>query len=87
MLDYMPTFWLMFAKEIHDDLLTVLGSRIKKIRLEKGLSQAALSLDCDMEKSSVSKIESGQVNVSYLTLWRLSRSLKVSLGELCCDNP
>ena len=72
----------MLTKDDQDEILNSLGCRIKKIRLQKGKTQMQLSIDCDMEKSSVSKIESGQVNVTYLTLWRLSRCLEVSMQEL-----
>ena len=64
-------------------LLTELGQRIKRLRMARGLNQAHFSIICDMEKSSMSKIESGQVNITYLTLWRLSKCLEISMKELC----
>jgi putative transcriptional regulator len=70
--------------EKHDKniILNSLGHRIKRVRKSKGLSQAALSYSCDMEKASISKIEAGLVNVSYLTLYRLSKCLGIPLVEL-----
>jgi transcriptional regulator with XRE-family HTH domain len=64
-------------------ILVELGHRIKQLRINKGISQTNLSITCNMEKSSVSKIESGQVNISYLTLMRFSKALEVSGKELC----
>jgi transcriptional regulator with XRE-family HTH domain len=64
-------------------ILAELGQRIKQLRISKGISQTNFSLTCNMEKSSMSKIESGQVNISYLTLVRLSKCLEVSTKELC----
>ena len=62
-------------------LLQGLGERIKEIRKRKGLSLTQLSQDSNMEKASLSRIESGKVNISYLTLYRLSRCLEVNLHE------
>jgi putative transcriptional regulator len=64
-------------------ILVKLGQRIKQLRMSKGISQATFSIACKMEKSTMSKIESGQVNISYLTLLRLSKGLEVNAGELC----
>jgi len=73
----------MLDKE-YGDLLTELGNRIRSVRLSKRITQSHLSFTCDMEKSSISKIESGKVNVSYMTLLRLSNGLEVPVVELCC---
>ncbi|MES2432066.1 MAG: helix-turn-helix transcriptional regulator [Bacteroidota bacterium] len=64
------------------ELLNDIGQRIKSIRIRKRMTQNALALNCDMDKSTISKIESGRVNLSYLTLWRLSKCLEVDLGEI-----
>jgi len=64
-------------------ILMELGQRIKQLRINKGITQTNFSITCNMEKSSMSKIESGKVNISYLTLMRLSKCLEVSAKELC----
>jgi transcriptional regulator with XRE-family HTH domain len=71
----------MLTKNQETILLQSLGSRVKEIRKRKGLSLTQLSLDCNMEKASLSRIESGKVNISYLTLFRLGRCLNVGLHE------
>jgi transcriptional regulator with XRE-family HTH domain len=63
-------------------LLTALGARIRMIRLTKNLTQNQLAEICNFEKSTMSKIESGQVNISYYTLFRLSLGLGVPMIEL-----
>lgn len=65
-----------------DDLLVAIGARIRRIRLTKDLTQSQLASICNFEKSTVSKIEGGQVNISYLTLYRLSAGLDVSICKL-----
>ncbi len=63
-------------------LLTALGARIRTIRLTKNMTQNQLAEICDFEKSTMSKIESGQVNISYITLYRLSKGLDVDICDL-----
>jgi putative transcriptional regulator len=63
-------------------LLKELGERIRVIRLSKDLTQNQLAINCNFEKSSMSKIESGQVNLSYITLHRISLGLDVHISEL-----
>ena len=64
------------------DLLVDIGIRIRRIRLSRDLTQSQLASICNFEKSTVSKIEGGQVNISYLTLYRLSQGLNVSICKL-----
>jgi transcriptional regulator with XRE-family HTH domain len=73
---------MSIEKALESGILTALGKRIKQARIKAGWSQIDLSRACKMEKSSVSKIESGQVNISYLTLLRLSKCLNVPVKEL-----
>ena len=63
-------------------LLYALGKHIRKLRMGKNITQTELAMECDMDKASLSKIESGQVNISFHTLYRLSIGLKVSIKDL-----
>jgi transcriptional regulator with XRE-family HTH domain len=65
--------------------LTQLGSRIREIRLKKNMSQNDLAIECDFEKSSLSRIESGQANPTMRTLLRISKALDVHIAELLRD--
>lgn len=51
-------------KKKFDNTDNLLGSIVKKVRLEKGLSQEALGKYVGLGKSSISKIESGKTNIS-----------------------
>jgi len=62
--------------------LANLGSRIKKIRMEKNVSQFQLASLCDFEKASMSRIESGKTNTTILTLQKISKALNVHVSEL-----
>jgi transcriptional regulator with XRE-family HTH domain len=58
-----------------------LGDRIRKIRLEKNMSQTLLASQCGIEKANLSRIESGQANPTVLTLLKISAALNVSVAE------
>jgi transcriptional regulator with XRE-family HTH domain len=58
-----------------------LGERIKRIRLEKNMSQTLLAEHCGIEKANLSRIESGQANPTVLTLLKISTALKVPVAD------
>ena len=45
-------------------VLTSLGTRIRALRLTQGMTQNQLAFNCEFEKSSMSKIEAGQVQIT-----------------------
>ena len=58
------------------------GALLKQIRESKNFSQLDLASRCNMEKSSISRIENGRTNITLNTAVLLSTSLGVSLKEL-----
>jgi len=69
------------AKTVHP-LLKRVGTRLRRARKAKGLSQEALALAAGMDRSYVSGLERGEFNVSLLALARLARVTGVRLAEL-----
>ncbi len=63
-------------------LLKKIGLRIKQLRTEKGLSQADFGLEIDVEKSNVSRLESGRFNTKIYTLHKVAEAFELSLSEL-----
>lgn len=61
--------------------LANLGARIKELRLSKKLTQNDLAIQCNFEKASMSRIESGKTNVTVLTLLKISNALEVDIQE------
>lgn len=59
-----------------------LGTRIRGLREQKGLSQEALADLTDIGRSYMSGIERGVRNCSTLHLLRLARALRVRIGDL-----
>jgi transcriptional regulator with XRE-family HTH domain len=73
----------MIKHIVKSPLLVEFGNRVRMLRLGKGWSQINFAINCNMEKSSMSKIEAGLVNVSYLTMHRISTCLGISMMVLC----
>ena len=71
----------MNRKKENDKLLKTLGQNIKTCRLMKGLTQVGLSDISGIEKSTLSRIEAGKVNISIITLNRLSNSLEIRMKD------
>lgn len=62
--------------------LRKLGTRIRELRLERGLSQEALADHADIGRSYMSGIERGVRNCSTLHLVRIARALHTRVGDL-----
>lgn len=57
--------------------------RLVKLRLEKGLSQRALSYLCDVPHTKISKLEKDEnTNLNLTTLFELAKGLGVQPKEL-----
>lgn len=63
-------------------ILKKLGKRIADIRTEKGLTQAVVADQCDIERSNLARIEAGNTNVTFLTLIKLSNALQTPMKVL-----
>lgn len=57
------------------------GKRLRKIRLEKKLSQRALALEADMEHKHVQRIEAGETNPTMTTIIALADALGIDPRE------
>lgn len=63
-------------------LQTHISKRIKQIREEKNISQSELGAMCNFEKSNMSRLESGRISPSLITLYKISKALEVEFYEL-----
>ncbi len=59
-----------------------LGTRVRRLRQDRGLSQEALADVAKVGRSYMSRIERGVRNCSTLHLVRLAKALDVSVSEL-----
>lgn len=69
------------AQTVKNPLLQF-GERVKKVRLEQGLSQEDLAEQADLHRNYVSQIECGRRNLSLLNILKLARALKVPASKL-----
>ena len=69
--------------EIDKDIeLRKLGERIRKIRLEKGLTQFELGSRVNKDQQSIQRLEKGNVNPSYYYLMEICEGLEVDFKEV-----
>ena len=69
-----------------DEFLLKIGSRIRELRISKGMTQMDLAFKCDdKDYSQINRVELGKVNfsVSYLSL--IAQALEVSPKKLIPD--
>ena len=59
-----------------------IGDKIKKLRINKGLTQKQLGDLCGIADSAIRRYESGKVTPKLNTLKKLSYALDISINEL-----
>ncbi len=69
---------IMQSKQLLNDF----GCHLRKIRISKGLSQEALSLKSDLDRTYISGIERGLRNISLINIFRLAEALDITAPEL-----
>lgn len=58
------------------------GKRVREIRNQKGFSQLDLASILNIDKTSISRLENGRVNVKLTTAVKLAIALEVDLPSL-----
>jgi transcriptional regulator with XRE-family HTH domain len=71
------------VKARYSKQLKVLGGHVKKLRLEKGLTQEQVSFRANISFSTYSTLEAGKLNPTVATLLAIADVMKVDLKELC----
>jgi transcriptional regulator with XRE-family HTH domain len=67
------------------DTLAKLGQKIRLIRMAKAMTQNELAMECEFEKASLSRIETGRSNPTIRTLFKISKALEVPISRLFED--
>ena len=65
------------------DVQALVGQNLNRIRMERGLSQEALALRCELiSQGYISKLEDGKRNPTSVILYILAAALEVDVGAL-----
>lgn len=67
------------------DIKKKFGRNLKRLRLEKGISQESLALSADLDRTYIPSIEKGERNVSIIVAEKLAIALNVKFSELFKD--
>ena len=70
------------AKKRDEAIKVAFGRRLRKLRTDKGLSQEALALDCDLDRTYIGGIERGERNVSLINIEKIAAALGIPVREL-----
>ena len=73
------------ARMEKSEILRAVGQNVRRIRLEKGLTQVDLvgRIEARIDTTNISRIEKGRTNATIYTLFRISKALEVPLSEIC----
>jgi ribosome-binding protein aMBF1 (putative translation factor) len=58
------------------------GEHVRKLRKQKGLSQEALALACELDRTYIGSVERGERNISLLNIYKIAEALGVKAKEL-----
>ncbi|SHG66013.1 helix-turn-helix domain-containing protein [Flagellimonas flava] len=67
-----------YTKEDYE-FLRKLGHRIRELREQTDLSQAALEIDSKMSKNQIGRIERGEISTSVANLNLMAKALQVDI--------
>lgn len=65
-----------------EEIKIAIGLNIRKLRVEKKMSIETMAFEAGMDYTQLSRIELGKINTSIYQLYKVSKTLKVSLQEL-----
>ena len=63
------------------------AANVRRIRLEKSLTQEKLAELSELHPNYISSVERGQRNISICNIERIARALSVSMPDLLQDYP
>ena len=63
-----------------------IGTRVRRLRKARGLTQQTLAELSDQEPSNISHIERGATKLSLPTLVSVANALEVTVDQLLCDS-
>lgn len=64
------------------DVRKLVARNLRRLRVNRGVSQEALAVDAEIDRTHVSRIERGVENPTVVVLDRLARALGADIGEM-----
>ena len=64
------------------EYLGQIGGRIRKLRLELGISQEKLSFSSELDRTYICSVERGERNISVINLQKIAKALNTEPSEL-----
>lgn len=58
------------------------GERVRALRKTNGISQEALALACDLDRTYIGGVERGERNISLINIYKIANALGVMPGDL-----
>lgn len=58
------------------------GENMKKIRLEKGMSQGDICRELGLDRAYISNVENGKQNLTLSTMEKIAKALEVGVDDL-----
>lgn len=65
-----------------DKVLFQFGTKLKQLRLEKGLTQEQFALKCGLHKNYIGMIERGERNPSLINIEVIAKGLEITMSDL-----
>lgn len=66
----------------YEQTILKIATRIRTLRISKNMTIQELAYRCDMERSNMSRIETGKINLTVKTLCKICNALEITLFDL-----
>lgn len=64
------------------DLQKAFGERVRKLRLERGLSQEKFAFKIGIHRTYIGMVERAERNVTLSTVYKIAQALDMTISEL-----
>ena len=78
-------FSVLMDKQWEVQIQKHFGERVRNLRKQKGLSQEALALTCNLDRTYIGGVERGERNISLLNIHKIATALSIPVKELFND--
>jgi transcriptional regulator with XRE-family HTH domain len=65
-----------------EEFVLKVGSKIRELRMEKGLSIEKLANNAEIERKQLSRIELGEINTSIYQVYNILHTLEVPINDV-----